>query len=361
MMNGIVTEILRAADAELQWLSILVGFVIPLGVYLVVGIVSVLSNYIQVCFNTKGSNTKCNNGQGYKTVSGNNTQQDTAEQNEIENFASEGTTQEDSDEGKNDTCTSPQGSQCIQLFINVSTILGGVLYFVGDNLHKVNNRETARRIALVFLILGVLIYRITPIALKKLQRYCKDKSNNSKTQAFNLCSPSDKETNSMIIAYTYLLTIAVDFDVWFSIVIKKVDNNITSNLCDRTKDMAIIWSLYGSMIIFFVAIELVIAIIFIAAAYRHSVGKRIPLNLTLSRRPRHTLIRYIALDIVLFMIASGAVALFLVADNQHPLDCYEILTTEYEDESVVRIIFLSLSLAALTVVIVGFYGLKTCG
>ena len=326
-VNGFLTEILRIKYKEqenLKW----IGFAIPLGIYFVVGIAAVVYPYTHI------------SAKWLHYIRGS----DTCECLPL------------------DECecirNCPHGSDWINITIKLCTIFGGVLYFFGDNFHKVYDKE--KHVTHVsILVCALLIYRIAPILLKKLQRHCKDEPNKDKDQRFNWCSPNDNETHSLIVAYTYLLTIVVDFDVVLTLVLKAADNNKTDSLCNRKSDVKILWALYALMIIAFLIIELIIITIFIyniIIKIRHyPYTKKNLCQLTL---PSHIKKRWIMWDIFLSLSMPAAVVCFLLVDNQHPLDCYEIFTLKYEDEGWLRVSFLLFSYIVFSVVTIGFLSRK---
>ena len=315
LINGIVTEIFEDEET----LKIIFGFVLPLLAYLIVGLVFIAYDHLHVswkCGCCKRSNTSIREPL---------------------------------------TLSCPKGLEWIKIPIKVCTIIGGILYFVGDNLYKID--VNAHTLTTVFLVHGVLIYRIIPLALKKLQRYFKDESNEHKSRGFDCCLPNDNETHSLIVAYAYLLPIAIDFDVWLTVVYKKADDGAVVSLCNRKNesDVKILWSLYGGMTIFFLIIELIIITIFIKIACCRTKSEINRLKLIPPTRKIAACIGCIVLDGFLSLVVLIAVGFFLIADNRHLLDYYNI-----ENERELRATLLSFSFVVTAVVTIGFFCRRLC-
>lgn len=270
------------------------------------------------------------------------------------------------DNSKNGDNLCPSKVQCLKLVIKLSTILGGACYFVGDNIQTIGDTGN---LPLILSVSAVLSYRILPLALRKVISYCKDGENTNKS--FNLCSPNGSETHTLVVAYVYLLTMFIDFDIVLTVVLKKVDDNIS--LCNRTTELNTLWGFYGSLVGIFVVIELVIFAIFIVTELRnrdycHSLPN---FKLTLSSHGRSCPL--VLCNFFLFVAVTAAVVLFLLADNRHLLEC-STCTSKFLDcstcipnhldcskctskplESTLRVLFLSFSFLVCSVVIFGFF------
>ena len=342
LVNGIVTEALLMQDRKItgltntklciekmeqkfnkQWskwykqchlVSIWIGFVFPLLVYLVAGIQFIAYDYLYICCKCRPHKIKSK-------------------------------------------CMPPKGLEWVRLPAMICTIFGSMLYFTGDNLHKIYDGEQAHVRSFIFLVLGLLFYRVVPFGLKLLLRYCKYKPNKSKGRIFNLWSPNDNETDSLIVAFTYLLTIVIDFDILLTVAINEADHDATNSIICNSTDITVLKILQGSMITFFAIIGGVIAIIFVSIVCRCPHPKNDWFKLILPTRTKSARKCYIALDILLSIVVPIAVAFFLIADNQHLLGCYGI---KFEIEATLRVVFLSIAFTVFTVVTVGFFCRKIC-
>ena len=347
-MNGIVTEILHLTKMEekLKWVSIWFGIGGPLSVYLIVGMISLTYGYIQCtrqCSKEKCSFSSCSCSCWDKQC-----------ECCILKF--------------NWVYPQCHGSEWIDILTKIFTIIGGVLYFLGDNFSKVYEGKNAGALTLGFSVFGVLLYRIVPTALKKLKRYFKDiKPTAHEDKVFNLCSPNNSETHSLIVAYTYLLTIVIDFDVWLTVVLKKADNTCDNmnSLCDRKDEINVLWSLYGGMLLSFIVIEAIIMVIFLIG-YCHPSFQTNSCKLNLippKQKGRCKGSIAIIIELLLSCLVFIAVGMFLIADNQHLLDCYPIKAKVGEDESQLRLGFYGFFICAFiifTIINFGFFFRKTC-
>ena len=339
LVNGIVTETLRYKEMEekLKWVSLCFGIYLPLGVYLIVGMISLIYGYIHITW-------QCSKGKCSLSSYAYSRQDKQCEWCVLKfNYVY------------------PHGSEWINILAKFCTIIGGVLYFLGDNFGKVYERDNAGVLTLGFSVFGVLLYRIVPTALKKLERYFKDKPSGSaqknNLKVFNLCSPNNNETHSLIVAYTYLLTIVIDFDVWLTVVLKKADQNDNMNsLCDRVDEMNVLWSLYGGMMLTFLVIEIIIMEVFIFAYFRPNSQKNpCKFNIMLPKHNGFCKGCIILWNVFLSFIVFIAVGMFLIADNKHLLDCYVIRAPKDEDESVLRLSFFVAAFVIFFMIIVGFF------
>ena len=264
-------------------------------------------------------------------------------------------------------CLCPPGFQWNKTAIKLSTLTGTMFYYVGDNFfEKVDCNKNAPTISLTLSVAGLLLYRVLPVALRKLKRYCEKEE--SKPRSFKLCSPNSNETHSLMIAYAFLLSVVIDFDIVFTAVLNKIDD---SNIpCNETVQSNIFWGLFGSMIGSFVFIQLVIVAIFIFTQCRHCISRwncckpirdrrelickdllsKVKLNL--STRKWYSLIVFTTRDIVLSVTVPVAVTFFLLADNEQVLQCFTSIPKD--DESKYRIGFLSISFAVCFLVLLGF-------
>ena len=316
LANGIVTEALsirienlemQKEKKKLQTVSISIGFVFPVLAYLAAGIAFILYDYIYIRW-------KC----------------------------------------KKSECARPSGLEWVKIFTKICTIIGSILYFIGDNMHKVFQKDKIHVIALVFLVLGILAYRIVPLGLKKLLNYSKHESK-IKSRIFNCWSPNDNETDSLIVAYTYLLTVVVDFDIVLTIILKEADSNATKSLCNP-HDEGIIWFLQASMTAIFIGFAVIIITILIIAC-RCSHLKSNLFKLILPKHRGITRIGCIASNIVLVVTVPIAVGMFLVADNRYLLECYK---SDYKHEANLRVGFLSTSFVVFTAVAITFFCRRKC-
>ena len=312
IFNGIVTTALGLRNEEQQYdtvhvqVSMWVGFIFPLVAYFIVGMLSILYDLRKIYKDNEEYNDKCRK-------------------------------------------LRPSGLGWTKLLIKVCVIVGGIFYFVGDNLQTIIPDYTGIT-TLALSVVGVLIYRISPVTIKKLQSYCMEKT--GEPQTFNRWSPNSYETHSLVVAYMVLLTIVIDFDVLFTVVRKKVD----SNLCNRTDELETLWFFYGGMIGSFYIIEIAIAIIFIMTECRGRFPNLPRFKLKLSMRDPCALKCYIIWDFFLFLMVTAAVALYLVAENHYLLECY----ISQSPERTLRVIFLMFSFCVCIVVIIVFSMRKEC-
>ena len=341
LLNGILTEIGKLRDENQHTLA-LMGFYLPLAFYIVLGVISILIDYI-MCTRSCPC-IKCTR------------------------------TQE---------CLWPPGLEWNKTIIKLATFCGSILYYVGDNLEKLDTNENTlenttmdtnentlesktmdsndnTRIRLLTVsVVGLLLYRIAPVALKKLKRYCNKEEN--KPQGFNWCSPNSNETHTLVVAYTFLLTIVIDFDVVLTAVLNRIDDSVIP--CNERAPSQIFWGLFGSMISFFILIELVIAAIFILTQCHHKYDcceyLSTKVKLILSTR-NNSLIVFIFWDVCLSIAVTIAVILFLLGDNEQVLECF-IKSVPQGDESKYRIGFLLCSfLLCFLFVGLGFLVRKLC-
>ena len=325
LLNGILIEIgnliqeEQATCEEQRNMWVWVGFFLPLAIYLFIGVISILNDYIMCTCNRPCIQTTHTR-----------------------------------------KCLCPPGFECNKTFIKLSTFCGSILYYIGDNLENVDCKENASTISLILSVAGLLLYRVHPVALKKLKRYYRN--DEGEPLSHNLCSPNRNETHSLVIAYTFLLTIVIDFDVVFTAVLNKInESNII--LCNETVQSDIFWGLFWSTIGFFVFIQLIITAIFFLTQCRHCISRwdcceRIcnsllsKVKLILSTRKPCCLILIIIWDIFLFFAVPVAVTFFLLADNEEILQCF---TSIPEGEaSQYRILFLLLSFGLCSLVMFGF-------
>ena len=276
-------------------------------------------------------------------------------------------------------CLWPPGYEWNKTAIKLSTFCGSLLYYIGDNLKQVDCNENASTISLTLTVAGLLLYRVLSISLKKLKRYYQKEE--GKHRSFNLCSPNRNETHSLVIAYTFLLTIVIDFDIVFTAVLDRIgDSDIPCNKTVPHPHQNIFWGLFGSMIGSFLLIELVIITIFIVTQCCHYISRRkgcepirkccesmrtcllSKVKLTLPTREFKCksliVLVFILLDIILSVIVLAAVIFFLLADNEQVLQCF--ISVPEGDESRYRIGFLSASFVACFLVISGFLIRKLC-
>ena len=307
-------------------LTLTFGIIIPLIVYFIIGIISLMYNFIQLCscYTRTCRDKEC----------------------------------------KWCKCAPkckrrPHGSEWIDIIAKVCTICGSILYFLGDNFREVYKKDNAGAVSLGFSVFGVLLYRIVPVALKKLERYFKDKPHVQKSQMFNWCSPNNNETHSLIVAYTYLLTIVIDFDVWLTVILKKGDDNQDemNSLCNRMHEVNLLWILYGGMMATFVGIVVIILTVFVISYSRPNVKK---LHVILPTHKGATKVCIVLWEFILSLAVFVAVGMFLVADNQHLLDCYEILTDKDKDESLLRLLFFLVAFVIFVMITIGFFCRTLC-
>ena len=299
-----------ALHKESKWMFTLFGTVLPLGVYIIAGILSLLYEYIKCSCCTSD-------------------------------------------------CCKPiysrlHISESAKIAAKLFTIIGGIFYFVGDNLHFKNK--------LVLLVLGFITYRIIPSVMKKLQRHFKCTPNQHKTRVFNCWSPNDNETHSLIVAYVFPLTIVIDFNIWLKVILQHTSIN-ANNLCNETeqvKQEITVIRVFTGMMCSFLIIEVVIGVIFIFAGCRpHSKN---PFKLILpTRTKRITRVGCIVWDIVLSVALFIAVTAFLSADGNKILlllDC----RNESDDTigSLIRLTCLMTSFIIFFVFIMGFYLRNIC-
>ena len=289
-----------------------VGFFLPLIIYFVLGAISILNDYIMCTCNCPCIQTTH--------------------------------TRE---------CLCPPGYEWNKTFIKLSTFCGSILFYIGDNyFEKVDCNKNAPTISLTLSVAGLLLYRVLPVALRKLKRYCEKEE--GKPRSFHLCSPNSNETHSLVIAYTFLLSIVIDFDIVFTAVLNKIDDSKIA--CNETVQSNIFWGLFVSMISSFVFIQLVITIIFISTQCRHCISRCERLlskvKLILSTRKTCSLIFFIIWDIFLFFTVPVAVIFYLLADNERVLQCF--ISIPEDDESQYRIGFLLTSFVVCLLVISGF-------
>ena len=302
-----------------------VGFFLPLIIYFVLGAISILNDYIHVM---------CTRNCPYIQTTHTCTRK----------------------------CLCPPGYEWNKTIIKLSTLSGTILFYIGDNyFEKVDCNKNAPTISLTLSVAGLLLYRVLPVALRKLKRYCEKEE--GKPRSFHLCSPNSNETHSLVIAYTFLLSVVIDFDIVFTAVLNKIDDSNIS--CNETVQSNIFWGLFGSMIVSFVLIQLVIVAIFILTQCRNYISRRdrrepirdrwdllSKVKLILSTRKTHTLIVFITWDIVLSVTVPAAVIFYLLADNEQVLQCFTSIPEG--DESQDRIILLSISFVACSLVMLGF-------
>ena len=305
-----------------------VGFFLPFSIYLFIGVISIFNDYI-----TCTCNRSC--------IQTTHTRK----------------------------CLWPPGFEWNKTAIKLSTLCGSLLYYIGDNLEQVDCNENASTISLTLSVAGLLLYRVLSVALKKLKRYYQKEE--GEPRSFNLCSPNRNETHSLVIAYTFLLTIVIDFDIVFTAVLDRIgDSDISCNRTIQHPHQKTFWGLFGSMIGFFLLIELVIITIFIVTQCRHYISRRdrcepirkccesmrtcllSKVKLTLPTRECKSLIVFILLDIGLSVIVLVAVIFFLLADNEQVLQCF--IRVPEGDESTYRIGFLLTSFGLCSFVMFGF-------
>ena len=305
-----------------------VGFLLPLTIYLVIGAISIANDYIMYTCNCPCIKTTltCK-------------------------------------------CLWPPGFEWNKTAIKLSTFCGSLLYYIGDNLEQVDCNENASTISLTLTVAGLLLYRVLSVSLKKLKRYYQKEE--GEHRSFNLCSPNSNETHSLVIAYTFLLTIVIDFDIVFTAVLDRIgDSDIQCNKTVPHPHKRIFWGLFGSMIGSFLLIELAIITIFIVTQCRPYISRRnccepiqeccesmctrllSKVELILPTRKCKSLFFFTFLDIGLSFIVLAAVICFLLADNERVLQCF--ISVPEGDESKYRIGFLSSSFGLCSLVMLGF-------
>ena len=237
----------------------------------------------------------------------------------------------------------PSAAEWAKLLIKGFTLIGGVLYFVGDNLETIKNDDVVDILSPALTISGVVILRIFTRMLRTLQNYCKPKQR--MPDAFNLCSPNrDTETHTLVVVYVNLLTFLIEFDTVLSIVLQRVDTNSSDNFCHSMEQKALVWSFYGSMVGVFFIIQSIIVIIIIISAKRKSH------KFTITPKLCNTWKCYVW-NFVLFIVVFLAVASNLLAEIPQFLQC-----SIPDHQSIIARIALSLfALAVCFVVFIGFF------
>ena len=344
----------QATCKEQRNMLVWVGFFLPLIIYLVIGVISILNDYIMCTCNRpciqKTHTRKCLCLPGFQCQKPNQC------------------------EHKECTCTCTHPIKCLwppgfewnKTIIKLSTLTGTTFYYVGDNFfEKVDCNKNAPTVSLTLSVAGLLLYRVLPVALRKLKRYCEKEE--GKHRSFHWCSPNSNETHSLVIAYTFLLSIVIDFDIVFTAVLDKIDDSNIS--CNKTVQSNIFWGLFGGMIGSFVFIQSVITAIFILTQCRQCISRwgcckpicnslLSKVKLILLTREWYCLIVIIIWDIVLSVTVPAAVIFYLLADNERVLQCFTSIPKD--DESKYRIGFLSTSFAVCSLVLFGFLTRKLC-
>ena len=241
----------------------------------------------------------------------------------------------------------PSVAEWAKLLIKGCTLIGGILYFVGDNLKTTVNANTVALLSPALSISGVVILRIFTRALRTLQKYCKPKQR--MPGVFNLCSPNrDMETHSLVVVYANLLTFLIEFDIVLSTVLQRVDTNSSEN---ETDQIVVVLAFYIIMVVIFFITQSAIVIIFIKSA------KKTNHQFTVRPTPCNTCCNTCycyTWNIVLSIAVFLAVAFNLFAEIPQ-------FYSPNRQSIKVRITLSSIAFAVCLVVLIGFLSRKKCG
>ena len=150
-----------------------------------------------------------------------------------------------------------------------------------------------------------------------------------------LIPDENRETHSLVIAYVQLLTITVDFDTWFTLV-------ESSETCLSEHRQIVVWVLFGFVLLVVLIAELVI----LGWKLVHFCsGTSFYLMQPWKTR---TYICDMVFGLSGIVVIPIAIALFLLADNRQPLDCFN------EDSRMRRLIFLVISFVIFVIASVSF-------
>ena len=250
----------------------------------------------------------------------------------------------------------PSAIEWVSLAIKLCTLIGGGLYFGGDNLKTIIAVDTGAKslLSLALSIVGVVILRICTHALRTLQHYCKVRTRMPGT--FNLCSPDhDTETHSLVVVYVHMLTFLIEFDTVLSVVRQSVD--MSENFCNSTNQRHLVWFFWGGMTAIFCTIQLVIVVIFLMSACCDQ-KKIYQLTVRLAtRKKRCTLVCCVLWDILLSIAVALAVASYLFAEIPELLHCSQ---PGHQESATARIVLSSFALLVFVVVFIGFWVRKVC-
>ena len=247
----------------------------------------------------------------------------------------------------------------LKIIAKLCTIVGSVLYFIGDNLPKEFPEMIPKNVTAVILVFGVLFYRVLPTTLKRLENYCMVKRQNRKNGFFDVLIPNKYETHSLVVAITNSLTITIDFDIWLTIII----NSTTETFCLGKYWKPLIFCVFGALIALFMLIQIETIVIFLC----HDLKKgRSSLRRPWKKRAR---ICDTTCGVIISVITVLAIGAFLLVDNKHMLDCtgIEELTPVGENKeeskkySKVRLGVLLISFILFLGVIISFLCRKICG
>ena len=256
---------------------------------------------------------------------------------------------------RNPNCCS-SATERVTLAIKMCTLIGGALYFVGDNLKTIITDDTGANslISLALSIGGVVILRICTHALRTLQHYCKGRQRLPGT--FNLCSPDhDTETHSLVVVYVHLLTFLIEFNTVLAVVLKRVD--MSENFCNSTYQKCLVWFFYGGITGIFWTIQLAIFTIFLVSAWCHQ-KKSFQLTVRLAtRKKRGNIVCCVLWDILLTIAVFLAAPSYLFAEMPELLHCY---LPGRKKSTTVRFILSLLAFVGFITVSIGFCARKKC-
>lgn len=237
-------------------------------------------------------------------------------------------------------------------------IAGSVLYFFGDNIPKDFPTAIPQNVTAVFLMTGVLLYLVLPTSLHRLQHQCKGTRQHTSSQSFDRLIPNENETDSLIVAITDPLTMIINFDISFTLII----NGTAMVSCNTKVWKPLIFTAYCSLTILFIFLQTTTAIVHLYKICQKGKRKR-------SGWKNKICIHDTAIGIIMLLITILAVAAFLLIDNKHTLDCAGIEKLapvgDEEEESktliVIRLTIMCIRFAVFTTMFVLFLCRKELG
>ena len=235
-------------------------------------------------------------------------------------------------------CCQDSGIKDCGRFVNdIALYIGGLFYYFGDNfssLMEVHGRnvgasesgiEFARSSQPIFLIVAIALHRAIPLCAEKCiadsegkksedQESATTDSEGTKSEDQKSATTDsegtksedqksatvDKSEDKPKFAIFDLLTLLVEFDAWFTIAERAAEKSADSESCPITVVVVFIWLLYGFFLVVYV---IIIVVTFISQDFE------LDFNVDL------------CLWIVSAFFMIACLALFLVGDNEIPLEC----------------------------------------
>ena len=239
---------------------------------------------------------------------------------------------------------------CLFLVLNIATVCVVVLYYVGDNFENFMTDDRGEIKKSTYMLIAALLsfelLRGFQYVIKKVKEYKEEKQKKEKKKEGKANKKEEVEKMSCkdfcqayVSAVIAIFALFPEYDGAYTTYLKLVD--LTTGACHQTASYNALWIVWAAVVVllgFRIGCQCIQPVI---VTYKIYIYKKSGTPSTENGKLRRICRRYVALTLTLFLIMI-VMGLFLISDNNLPLDCSPDLTMK--PTLIVRIVFLAVAL-----------------